>query len=251
MKIRKINPEKLNSHKIFDYYKSNNEKIESSIFLDEYYEVENAPFFPIYLAERDENIRKDKFLLAFEIMRDSYLELGLDLILDKYFWYSLFLTELKEKIKEEYPKSLETEKNFRNIVFKKFDWESYVYKIVLGSKYILEEVENLSEHEKYFELIVKNLDIYNYILKSEIFRNGSFLKKVLDVIDKKKCSEIIKSKVKDEVKKRFNIDLKNDERVGRRVISEFSKSYPVVFVHALEYNEFEEYFIKYLNMYRY
>ena len=37
MKIRKINPEKLNSHKIFDYYKSNNEEIESSIFLDEYY----------------------------------------------------------------------------------------------------------------------------------------------------------------------------------------------------------------------
>lgn len=102
-------------------------------------------------------------------------------------------------------------------------------------------IPDKEDHIRYFDLITENLDVYNYILKSEIFKNSNFLIKFLDTIVETESSEILKKK----------IDLSNDkdERVGRRVINEFAKSYPAVFVHALDKEEFKNYFLKYLDHY--
>ena len=44
-------------------------------------------------------------------------------------------------------------------------------------------------------------------------------------------------------------DLGKDERVGRRVIFEFNKSYPVVLSPMLEKDDLKELFVKYLSYY--
>lgn len=243
MKIRKLNPEIIKSSQVFEYY-IGTYKDEDKIFLEEFYDVELSQenlFFPIYIPDKNGEIRKAKYHEAFLVMRENYLKLGRDILLDRNFWYSLFLDKLRDRLHKEYPTALHTEKEFRNIILKQFDWENYVYKLIFGAEYIQEVVPNKEDHIKYFELITENLDIYNYILKSEIFKNGNFLIKFLDTIVETDSSEILKKK----------IDLSNgkDERVGRRVINEFVKSYPVVFVHALDKEEFKNYFIKYLSHY--
>ncbi|MGL5796852.1 MAG: hypothetical protein ACRCYT_01480 [Cetobacterium sp.] len=242
MKIRKLNPNTIKKLEIFEYY-IGNYKNEDTIFLDEYYEVELSEenlFFPIYIPDKDQESRKIKYRKAFLFVRDNYLKLGRDILLDRNFWYSLFLDKLKNKLIQEYSISLNSEKDFRNVILKKFDWENYVYKIIFGAEYINDRLDK-DDQIKYFDLISENLDVYNYILKSEIFKNGDFLIKFLNAIVETNSSEVLKKK----------IDLSNgkDERVGRRIINEFTKSYPVVFVHALDEEEFLNYFKKYLQYY--
>ena len=60
------------------------------------------------------------------------------------------------------------------------------------------------------------------LLNYEIFRNDRFLINLLDVTDELGLSKVLKAKIKG------RDDLGKDERVGRRVIYEFNKSYPVV-----------------------
>lgn len=243
MKIRKLNPDIIRRSQVFEYY-IGNYKNEDEIFLEEFYEVELSQenlFFPIYIPDKNEETRKSKYHQAFLCMRDNYLKLGREILLDRNFWYSLFLDKLRDKLVLEYPTSLDSEKDFRNIILKKFDWENYVYKLIFGAEYIQEKISDKDDHIRYFELITENLDVYNYILKSEIFKNSDFLIKFLDTIVETNSSEILKKK----------IDLSNnkDERIGRRVINEFVKSYPAVFVHALDKEEFKNYFLKYLDHY--
>lgn len=59
------------------------------------------------------------------------------------------------------------------------------------------------------------------LIKYEIFRNDKFMLNVLDIIDELNLSEVLKTKIKG------RDDLGKDERVGRRVIFEFNKSYPI------------------------
>jgi hypothetical protein len=96
---------------------------------------------------------------------------------------------------------------------------------------------------RYYLLIVDNLDLYNYIIKYEIFRNGNFLLNVLDIVEEKNLSKQLKMKIKDRP------ELGNDPRVGRRVIFEFNKSYPVVLSPMLEKNELEPLFLGNLKKY--
>ena len=89
-----------------------------------------------------------------------------------------------------------------------------------------------------------NLDLYNYILKSEIFRNEKFLINILEIIDEDdRLSPVLKAKIKDRP------DLGKDERYGRRVIFEFNKSYPIIMSPTMEKDELKELFMKYLGYY--
>lgn len=117
---------------------------------------------------------------------------------------------------------LESYREFCNIVFKGFDWENYIYKCVLAVEYIEDATELPLSNDQYYELIVDNLNIFNYIIKYSIFRNGEFLLKILTVIHNLGISEVLKGKIKDRP------DLGKDERYGRRVIFELNKSYPVL-----------------------
>jgi len=100
-----------------------------------------------------------------------------------------------------------------------------------------------NERNRYYELIVNNLDVYNYIIKYAIFRNDKFLINVLDIISENNLSEILKANIKD------RDDLGADERYGRRVVFEMNKSYPVVMVPTLNKEELENIFLENLGKY--
>jgi hypothetical protein len=85
--------------------------------------------------------------------------------------------------------------------------------------------------------------MYNYIIKYEIFRNDRFLLNILDIIDELNLSKVMKSKITGRE------NLGQDERVGRRVLFEFNKSYPVVMSPMMDKEELKEFFLLYLSYY--
>ncbi|MEM5018412.1 hypothetical protein WKH31_19110 [Metabacillus indicus] len=218
-----------------------NEKEE--YFSDKVVYIREAPDFPIYMGRGSEEERRKSFLKAFQIISQSYLNTERDLLLDETFWHSLLLTNKQDFILMEYPEVAEKENTFRNVVLKKFDWENYIYKVILGAQYINDNITDQEARLKYYELIIENLDLYNYMIKYEIFRNDHFLINILRIIDELDLSKVLKAKIKGRE------DLGDDERVGRRVIFEFNKSYPVIMSPMLEKEELKKLFIEYLSYY--
>jgi len=212
-------------------------------FSNEVVSIAEAPDFPIYIAQKNEDERNELFFEAFRVLGETYLKTDRDIHLDERFWHSLLLTKKREYILETYPQVKEDEKAFYNIVVKKFDWENYIYKSILASQYVMDHTSNAMERQRYFKLIVQNLDVYNYIIKYEIFRNGQFLLNVLDIIDELNLSKVLKAKIKN------RDDLGRDERVGRRVIFEFNKSYPIVLSPMLDKEELKPLFLENLKQY--
>lgn len=207
--------------------------------------IEVAPDFYIYLGKLPGKSEEHKRCLwheAFDTITKYYLDIDREVHLEGLFWNSLFCVYKRDFLIETYPEIKESISNFKNIVIKKFDWENYIYKLVLGAEYIKDNVEE-EYREKYYDAIINNLDVYNYIIKYEIFRNDKFLLNILDIIEEHNLSTVMKAKIKG------RDDLGKDERVGRRVIFEFNKSYPVIMSPMLEKEELEELFFKYLGYY--
>ncbi|MFC0523650.1 hypothetical protein ACFFGV_08635 [Pontibacillus salicampi] len=223
--------------------------LEDQIHLkDEYFsgEVVNlaqAPEFPIYMAHENERDKKQLFFEAIEILAENYLNTDRDIHFDELFWHSLLVTTKREFLLKNYPQIKQSMNQFHNVVLKNFDWENYIYKCVLGAQYINDSVGDERDRKRYYSLLVDNLDLYNYIIKYEIFRNDNFLINILDIIDDLNLSKVMKSKIKG------RDDLGKDERVGRRVIFEFNKSYPVIMSPMLEKEELKEIFLEYLGYY--
>ncbi|WP_339216317.1 DUF6339 family protein [Ornithinibacillus sp. FSL M8-0202] len=212
-------------------------------FSNEVVYIREAPDFPIYLGKGSEEEKREKFLKAFHVISQSYLDMDRELVLDERFWHSLLLTQKREFILNHYPEVKEGISKFNNVVLKKFDWENYIYKSILGAQYIMDNTSNADERERYYELVIENLDLYNYIIKYEIFRNDKFLMNILDIIDELKISKVLKAKIKGRE------DLGDDERYGRRVIFEFNKSYPVIMAPMLEKEDLKKQFLTYLSYY--
>ena len=215
--------------------------------LEEHYDdkianINSVPDFPIYINV-SENVRAPLFVEAINIISNHYLDMDREYSLDGQFWHSLLLLKKRDYILEKYPAVKESESNFKNVVVKKFDWENYIYKCVLAAQYVNDNVADPEKREFYYNLIANNLDVYNYIIKYEIFRNDKFLLNVLDIIHDNDLSEILKAKIKDRP------DLGKDERVGRRVIFELNKSYPVVLAPTLDKEELEVLFLENLKKY--
>lgn len=219
------------------------DNLSDNYFSDETVYIKEAPDFPIYMARGSEAQKKQDFLKAFSIISESYLDTEREILLDERFWHSLLVMQKRDFILDYYPEVQDKEREFQKVVLKKFDWENYIYKVILGAQYIVDHVQSESERNRYFELIIENLDIFNYIIKYEIFRNETFLINILDIIDDLNLSKILKKKIKGRE------DLGDDERYGRRVIFEFNKSYPVIMSPMLEKEELKLLFLKYLNYY--
>ena len=81
------------------------------------------------------------------------------------------------------------------------------------------------------------------MIKYEVFRNDKFIMNVLDIINDRGLSKVLKAKIKDRP------DLGKDERYGRRVLFEFNKAYPIVMSPMLEKDELEVLFMEYLGYY--
>lgn len=242
MEIKLLADDYINGDDIYQDFINNNIGSCDEHFSGESIWIDHAPDFPIYMNVQTKD-RKALYLKAFNAMSDSYLKAARDIHFDAMFWYSLLLMHKREFLLNNYPEIKMSEKNFRNIVLKKFDWENYIYKSVLAAQYISDNVNTNEERERYYSLIINNLDLYNYIIKYEIFRNEKFLINVLDIVDENNLSEILKAKVKGRE------DLGDDERVGRRIIFELNKSYPVILAPTLSKEELEVHFMKHLDTY--
>lgn len=221
----------------------NGDVLDDLFFSEETVEIEEAPDFPIYMGKGSEVQKKADFLAAFQTIANSYVNLDRDIHFDERFWHSLLITKKRDYIITNYPQVLDSYREFSNIVIKSFDWENYIYKCILAVEYIEDATDLPLTKEQYYELIVDNLDIFNYIIKYSIFRNGDFLLKILTVIHNLGISELLKGKITDRP------DLGKDERYGRRVIFELNKSYPVLMSPLLDIKDLQEEFLKALGNY--
>lgn len=204
--------------------------------------VESIPSFPIYLAKAHNNL--DNFLEAIVKLKKYYIDTDREVHLNKYFWYSLFVLYHRDDIVKKYPEVLENQKIFENIVLKKFDWENYVYKCILAAEYISDASFESEEQEYHFiTVIYNNLDLFNYIIKYNIFRNSRFIVNFLSIIDEEGLSSQLKKKIK------HRSDLGKDERYGRRVIFELNKNYPIIMAPFLEKDELKNEILEALSLY--
>ena len=212
-------------------------------FSDEVVHINNAPDFPIYMGKGSEEEKTRLFIEAFEAMSNFYLNTDRDVHMNERFWYTLLCVHKRDFILKMYPQVGESIKDFHNIVLKKFDWENYIYKCILAAQYVKDNTDNEDDRKKYYNLIVENLDVFNYMIKYEVFRNDKFIINVLDIINDRGLAKVLKAKIKDRP------DLGKDERYGRRVLFEFNKAYPIVMSPMLEKDELEELFMEYLGYY--
>ena len=240
MKIRLLEKGYKNKDELYQDFLTGQILEKEEYFSEEIIEIFQAPYFPIYMAR--ESTRKPFFLEAFQTV-SAYLELEREIYMDERFWHTLLLTEFREQILAQYPQIKDDPAQFKQIVIKKFDWMNYIYKCLLGSQYIQDHTESEERRLHYYQLIIENLDLYNYMIKYEIFRNDGFVLNVLDIIHDNNLSERCKAQIKDRP------DLASDERVGRRVIFELNKSYPALMSPMLEKEELEEKFLDFLALY--
>jgi len=242
MLVKLLSKEYLRSDKLYKDF-LNNMIIESDDHFDDIIiTLDEAPDFPIYLFISDDVERAEAYISAIKVIEKYYLKLPRDTHFDGQFWQTLLLIQKRDYILETYPEVIESETKFMNVVLKKFDWENYIYKCILAAQYISDNIEE-EKREKYYKLIAENLDVYNYIIKYEIFRNDQFLIKILDIIKDNQLSDILKAKIKGRE------DLGDDERYGRRVIFELNKVYPVIMVPLMSKEELERLFLESLSKY--
>lgn len=243
MEIRLLKKGYQNNEQFYKDFLNNQIESKDEYFSGEVVHIDEAPNFPIYINTKDEEKRQALFFEAFETIAKSYLNTDRDIHFEAIFWHSLLSVYKRDYLLEQYPEIAEKQSDFNNIVLKKFDWENYIYRCVLGAQYVNDFTQDETERKRYYRLIVENLDLFNYMIKYEIFRNDQFVLNILDIIDHYKLGKVMKAKIKDRP------DLGKDERVGRRVIFEFNKSYPVVMSPMLERKELEEIFFMYLGYY--
>lgn len=219
------------SEEFYIDFKENNIRGNEDYFTEKTIGFPSDISFPIYMGKGNDEEKKREFLKAFNILANHYITSDRNIHLNEVAWHSFLVTHQREYLIEQYPSIITSQKDFNNIVLKKFDWENYIYKCILAVEYVEDIGKDESEKRRYYELIIDNLDLYNYIIKYEIFRNGEFLLKILNIVDELGLSSLMKAKIKDRP------DLGNDERYGRRVIFELNKSYPVIMAPMLSKEE--------------
>ena len=243
MEVKLLKKDFLKKEEFYKDFLEDKIKDNDEYFSGEVVNIDEAPDFPIYMGVGYDKCRAEMFKEAFNVISNYYLNTDRDIHFDEVFWHSLFCVYKRDYLLERYPEIQDSISKFNNIVTKKFDWENYIYKCILGAQYINDNVADEATRERYYELIIDNLDLYNYIIKYEIFRNDKFLINFLEVTDELNLSKVLKAKIKG------RDDLGKDERVGRRVIFEFNKSYPIVMSPMMDKDEFKEVFLEYLGYY--
>ena len=245
MRISKLDSSYKKSEEFYRKFLDNDLKDSEFVTDDAYYIPVDLEPFEIYFGSiaRNEAV-KDQYIKTIKYIAENIIKLDRDVFMEENFWHSWLCLYQREYLLDKYPEIKEDYKKFTNIVLKDFDWENYIYKAVLIAQYVAEN-RPAEKAEYYYRLILGNLDIFNYIIKAEIFRNGQFLLNVMDVIEENKLSKIVKAKIKNSSRD----DLSKDERYGRRVIQEFNASYPIVMGPMLSKEELKKYFLIYLSYY--
>lgn len=243
MEIRLLEKGYKNNQEFYQDFLDDKVADKDEYFSDETVTIQQAPEFPIYIANKNEEERKELFLIAFDTIEKYYLASDRDLHLDEQFWHSLLILKKRDFLLEEYPQIKDSIENFNNIVVKTFDWENYIYKSVLAAEYISDMVDDEAERQRYYEIIIDNLDLYNYMIKYEVFRSNQFVFNILTIVDELGLSSLLKKKIKG------RDDLGADTRIGRQVLFEFNKNYPVIMSPMMEKEDLKELFVEYLGYY--
>lgn len=243
MEIRLLKKGYKNNEQFYKDFLEDQIKNKNEYFSGDVVHIDHIPDFPIYMGVGYEKKRNELFLEAFKTIGNYYLNTERDIHFDELFWHSLLCVYKRDYLLEQYPEIADSQSNFNKIVIKKFDWENYIYKCILGAQYVTDNINSEEDRNKYYGLIIDNLDLYNYIIKYEIFRNDKFLLNILDITNDLDLSKSLKAKIKG------RDDLGKDERVGRRVIFEFNKSYPIVMAPMMDKAELQKVFMEYLSYY--
>lgn len=204
--------------------------------------IGEVPDFPIYFANGKDEDTKKGFIELINTISIYFSNLDREYLLDELFWHSYLCIYKREYLLETYPEIKESQKEFENIVTKNFDWQNYIYKCVLAYQYVTKHADK-EEYNKYYDLIWGNRDVFNYIIKYDIFRNSNFLYHMLQIIDETNTSKILKAHIKNRP------DLGKDPRYGRRVVYEFNKSYPAILAPMLDKDQLKVYFKQFLSYY--
>lgn len=224
MEIKLLNKGYKKNEQIYHDFINNQIDFDASYFSNKVIELPEAPDFPIYINEHNPQKKLQKFKEAIFILKDYYIQMDRDIHFDGLFWHSLLLTK-RDYIMNEYGDQIDSYKSFKNIVFKPFDWENYIYKSVLITEYVFDYLDDHEgDVEEYIELFVNNLDLFNYIIKYEIFRNREFIVKFFVAAEELGIMKLLKKRVP---------DMPKDERYGRLVFKELNNIYPVVMVPLL------------------
>lgn len=244
MKIRLLDSGYTKDKSFYNDFMNNTIDFDAPYFSNDYIEINNnLPFFPIYMANLDEDIQKVEYKDAVYTLRDNYLDFGRDMYMNGTLWHSI-LVHHRDYVIQKYGDKIKTYNNFKNIVIKKFNWESYIYKAIIMAEYLYNSnLNNNDEYDYYIDLFVENMDVFNYIIKYAIFKNDFFLMNFFKVIDELGISNIMKAKIKDR-------DLpEKDPRYGRRVVFELNKNYPAVMTPFMASEDLAEEVIKALSLY--
>lgn len=234
MNIRLLSDGYMKNSYLFKDFIEDKIRLDESYFSDDHISIDKVPDFPVYMGKGTEEYKRSEFVKAVKIIREHYIETSRDVHFNGRFWHSLLISSKRDYLMSKYPQ-IENKKDFYKVVLRKFDWENYIYKCVLAAEYIADaDLSGKDEEEKYVHLIYDNLDIFNYIIKYEVFRNSKFLINLLEIIEEENYSSIFKDKI------RGRADLGNDERYGRRVIFELNKNYPVILSPFMEKEDLKE-----------
>lgn len=203
-------------------------------FSDDKVEVGETPPFPIYMTHLKEDELRDSYRDAILTFIKRYLLLDRSVHMDGRFWHTLFLTKHRDYIINKYPEVKEL-KAFRNIVVKAWNWENYVYKVGLAATYGQNAYSvNKDKIKGFINILTDNLDIFNYIIKYQVFKCGHLIINLLEIIDEENFSDLFKRRIRHE-----SIGNK-DLRYGREIVYELNKAYPIIMSPVLEKEELRD-----------
>jgi hypothetical protein len=241
MKIKVLNKDYIYSDKYIEDFKNNNVGKLQSEYSDLTVDIDDIEPFNFYLNIQNEIQRTLEFKESLHKII-KYFGLSQKTLMNHEFWISLFSINFYEYSIHKFPQLLHKNADFKNILLKTFDWENYIYKLIITAQFIV-DTKKKEEYDSYFELVGDNLDVVNYLLKYSIFKNSNFFMNVLDTIKNTNTSKDLKKKTKVKTKK------DKDERIGRKVIFEFNRDYPVIASPIISFEEFQKRFLYYFKIY--
>lgn len=232
MQIRKVDKRYFNSKELRDHFVNGTIMDFQDCLLNDYYDTNDfdIAYFNPYAGNSkspdNDEIWENLLSSVEEIMEG----IPASLYEDGSFWFSLFLTRFQIELMSDYPQLNKTSEPLKNILLKDFNWENYIYKAIVIIK--LKHAAQLRfGNTQIVDSILDDLDLFNYLIKSPLFRNLDFILNIFELNRLNTFPVRLKSQIKSEKYKH------KDKRFGRRIVYELNKVYPVLFVQKFEMDE--------------
>jgi hypothetical protein len=232
MQIRKVDKRYFDSKELRDHFVNGTLHEHHEFFLDEFYDI--GDFDIRYFNPYAGNVKSPHIDIIWDHLIAAVSEImeGIPASLyeDGNFWFSLFLTRFQIELLDDYPQLKKTSEPLKNILLKRFNWENYIYKAVVIVK-LKDVAMRRFGNTDVINVILDDLDLFNYLIKSPLFRNLDFIVSVFELNRQNAFPVRLKSQIKSEKYKQ------KDKRFGRRIVYELNKVYPVLFVQKFELDE--------------